>query len=266
MTYPSPSDEALTAMLAGLDADPWEREQFREALAEADAEQAAGLLPPDAPYEPGPYGGDPFPPGSPELANLAEIGGVLDDRHAADAQRLLADVTDGLERRPSAERILARAIERIADGTYTPPPAPQPAPARGAGGRFGHLCGPADDLGYCTGRYHDAGCVAVTASAAASGSFADVERWNDVVRGRTSAADVTAAAQALGLASPAPEFGDPGGFAEDDLFGVTGVPGSADPELAAQVRGMLGLPAQPLRRPPEPKPDTQWLRRVLGLD
>jgi hypothetical protein len=262
MTCSGPTDEALTVMLEGLDADPYEREVLREVLAEADAEEAAGLYADPEPRYTGPYGG---PGDSAELAQLAAAGQALDDRHAADAQRLLAEVTDGLERRPSAERILARAIERIADGTYTPPPGAQQAPARGAGGRFGHVCGPVDDIGGCAARYHAAGCVNVTASAAASGSFADVEAWNTAVRGHTSAADVTAAAQTLGLATPAPELGEPGGMWADDLFSPAGGPGSADPELYAHVRHLLALDGPPPRRPPEPRPDTEWLRQVLGL-
>jgi hypothetical protein len=237
MTYPYGGGD----MLAGLDADPWEREQLAEVLDEVEAEG---------------YGDD----GPWHDAAFSSIGAALDDRNTSEAQRLVADITDQLERRPRAEHVLARALDRIADGTYTEPAWSRPA--RDAHGQFSAICGDADGMGRCAARYHAAGCSAVTASAAASGSYDDVQAWNEAVRGHVSGADVTAARQVTGLAAPS----EPGYDYGYDAFGDLLEPPAGAvsyPELHAEVRRQLGMGEPPPRR--IPASDTAWLREVLGL-
>jgi hypothetical protein len=61
------------------------------------------------------------------------------------------------------------------------------ASSRAASGQFARACGPLDDFGRCAERYHQAGCGAVTDSAAASGSAEQVAGWRDSIAQRHTA-------------------------------------------------------------------------------
>jgi hypothetical protein len=229
MTHPG--DAELDAIL-GPDATPYEREELREVLAEVLAEEAAGL------------------------GTLEETGAALDDSYARNARRLAEDVTDSLDKRPTDEVKLARALDRIADGTYTPPAIFRPA--RDSGGRFGRMCGPLDDLGGCAARYHRPGCATLTLTDAPNASYEDAQSWNTVVHRHLPPAE---------LASPGePADWEPGGgFGSfEDLTGPPGGPGTADWDLHARVLHSMGLVGEP-PGPRPPVPDTAWIREELGL-
>src|SRR5262249_52971706 len=55
--------------------------------------------------------------------------------------------------RTTEERVQT-AFERIAAGTYTPPPSPSDSMGRNLAGRPARTCGTADDLGFCTSQFH----------------------------------------------------------------------------------------------------------------
>ena len=251
MTCPSGEE-----MLEGLDVTPEERFEFLRAVAETDAEEA-GV----------PYGDEddgPWHDGS-EMDQLEAIGGQLDARRDLNGTRVGEDIVAQLDRRPTDEARLARALPRIEAGTYTEDPYFRGDPAAAAAardplGRWQAACGPLDDFGRCAARYHDPDCHTTVESAAARGSYAEVEAWNATLAGRTPEGGVDA--EALGLANE-PRPGD-GGDLWADLLEAPGGPGSAGPGLHSRVLAYMGeIDAEP--EPRGPGPDTTAIRAALGL-
>jgi hypothetical protein len=236
MTHPG--DAELDALLEGLDdVTPYEREALREVLDEVDG-GGWGSRPGPGPYGPGP-------------GTLEETGAALDDAYGGEAARLAEDEADraALAKRPNDEHKLARALDRIGDGTYTP--AAYFRPAREPTGRWGYPCGPADDFGGCAARYHQPGCVTVMVTDGGHGSYEDAEAWNAVVRKH--------------LPPPGSELGLATDYGEvlDDWAGL---PAAADPGLHARVLALMGeADAPPLPRPVGPAPDVSGLIEELGL-
>jgi hypothetical protein len=187
----------------------------------------------------------------------------VDRAYHDEAQRVTEDIVDALDRRPpSSEVRLARAVRRIEAGTYTPPGYFRAAePARDVLGQYTSACGPTDDLGRCSARYHEAACGAVVIGSAATGSYEDVEAWNETVAGHTQPPGAAGAGQALGLAND--------GGSEDlgwgDPLGPAGGPGSADPGLGARVLASMGETDAPPAEPREDLPDVSGLREALGI-
>jgi hypothetical protein len=185
----------------------------------------------------------------------------MDDAYALDAQRLAEDVTDGLARRPSAEDILARAMERIQQGTYTE--APQFSPAVADAYLVSHpACGEVTEFGTCASRYHDPGCGAVIAAAAATGTAEDAGAWAATLRNRPP--DPDALPYSAELAEPSGPDGTTDTWA--DLL----APPAADPRTV-HARALAALGEDPGPEPGyepfgrEQYPDTSGLRTALGL-
>jgi len=234
--------------LEGLDPTPEERLAFYEALDEVEAEEAAGL-----------YGDDDDGAG-PWHDQLHAIGESLDDAYATSAAVAAEDDEDAqwLATRPNDVDKMARAISRIEAGTYTPPGFFRPP--RDIGGGLALSCGEAlDAFGRCASRYHQAGCSAVVASAAATGSATEAQAWRDTLNARQIDPDV------LGLQLATPAIPEPGTGTDmwADLL-ETGEP-SSHQEIYAQVLAGMGEPGPP---PPQVRgsgPDVRWLREALGL-
>jgi hypothetical protein len=241
-------------LLDGIDADPWEKMQLQEVLDEIDAEQPAGI------YDDGEPGG--YDPDGLDL--LHQISETMGRRERSEADRIIGDVTDQLTRRPSTETIIARALQRIADGDYVQDPYYR-QPARTPDGRFGTACGPLDELSRCSNRYHQAGCEAVNAQAAATGSVESVRAWNATVQGRTPPPGAAGAAQQMGLASPSqPEPGTADMWA--DLLHAPDDLGGSYPDIRARMLAEMGegdLPSGPL--PLRQGPDVRAIKAALGL-
>jgi hypothetical protein len=242
-------------LLDGTDADPWEKLQLQEVLDEIDAEQAAGI------YDDGEPGG--YDPEGPWRDQLHQISETVGRRERSEADRIVSDVTDQLTRRPSTEQKIAMALRRIADGDYVQDPYYRQA--RTADGRFGSACGPIDDLGRCSSRYHQAGCESVVAQAAATSTPEAVRAWNATVRGHAPPPGAAGAAEALGLASPSqPEPGTADMWADllhapDDLGGAYG-------DIHARMLAEMGEaepPPYPQMRPPGP--DVSAIKAALGI-
>ena len=257
MTYPGGDP------LAGLDATPEERLEFYRALDEVEAEERGVDL--DAP----PDYGDELPEAGPwddTSAQLGAAGAALDARHELDGTRIGEDIVAELDRRPTDEQRLARAMPRIEAGTYTQDSywrgdETAAAAARDPLGRYAAACGPLDDFARCSARYHTPDCHTTTESAAARGSAGEATAWADTLAGRTPHAGIDASA--LGLANE-PQPGD-GLDAWADLITGPGGPGSADPELHARMLVQLGETDQLPDGPREPLPDTTVLRAILGI-
>jgi hypothetical protein len=243
MTYPED-------MLDGLDPTPEERLAFYRALDETEAEEDGA-------------GGDYGPWDDGYEDQLSAIGDHLDARHASEADRVVADITDQLTRRPKDEVIAARALDRIADGSYLPDPYFRAQP-READGRFGSACGPVDEVtGRCAARYHGAGCGAAVASAAATGSYEAVESWNEVVAGHTHPPEVE---MGLGLANPSEPWDGTdqwGGLLGNGDPATPGTPGYE--ALRAQIFHKMALADAPARPRDPGMPDTGWIRAQLGI-
>jgi hypothetical protein len=233
--------------LADLDPTEWERQQLDEVIGETDAEQAAGLP-----------GDDGMPPEGPWDDQLSSIGDTLDATHALDGKRIGEDIVAEIERRPTDEQRLARAMRRIEDGTYTEPP--QLRPARDAWGQYTSACGDTDDFGRCSARFHDRDCHVVTDAAAATGSAEAVEAWRDTLNARTPHGGIDA--EALGLANgPQPGDGtdtwadllaDPGGLSGYEL-------------IRARIMHEMAVADAPPRSRDPAAPDVSALRAALGL-
>jgi hypothetical protein len=237
--------------LAGLDATDEERLAFLEVLDEVEAEEAG---------QPPPYGGDDDDePDGPWHDQLHAVTAAVDTAYAADAQRAAEDITDSLDRRPSAEAKMARAIRRVEAGTYLPPDYFRPA--RDAGGRFSASCGEPDEFGRCSARYHAASCHVITEEAAATGSPESARAWDDVLS-RHVPASGTGTASALWLASPSgPQPGEAGDTWADLLRGD----GLAVADVHAAMLAELGEAGAPPGYPREPLPDVRSIAEGLGL-
>jgi hypothetical protein len=238
-------------MLDGTDADPWEKMQLQEVLDELDAEQAAGI------YDDGEPGG--YDPEGPWRDQLAGISETMGRREASDADRVVADITDQLTRRPNTEQKIEMALRRISHGDYLQD-AYYPQPARTPDGRFGTACGPLDELSRCSNRYHQAGCEAVNAQAAATGTPDAVRAWRDTVQGHAPPPGAAGAAQQMGLAN-GPEPGSGVDAWSGLLFGDPG-PG---PDVTARLRYEMGLDGQPPPEPPQSRVDVSYYRAALGI-
>jgi hypothetical protein len=246
--FPYPGDD-IDALLQDVGATPDEAAHLRQVLQEAEAEEAAGLPQQD----PDPWG---------TLAGATE---AMDARYAADAQldaeRAAADVTDALARRPSAEDKLARAMQRAAEHTLLPAPAFRGDPAAPDGyAGLASACGPLTDLGTCAARYHDPGCGAVIAAAAAAGDAAEAEAW---------AATLAARPPDPGTLGYSAELAEPSG-PEDTFADLLSPRASASP-AAVHARMLAALDgtgtAEPGYEPfpPEQMPDVSTLRGAMGL-
>jgi hypothetical protein len=237
--FPYPGDDP-EAMLDDLGATPAERQAYYEVLAETDAT--------------GPEPGGEFGPWDDFHAATAQ----MDQAHQLDAQRLAEDVSAQLDRRPSSEDILARAMERIQQGTYTEPPGFLPAVADAY--LASHpACGEVTEFGTCSNRFHSAQCGAVIAQAAATGTAEDAGAWRDTLRNRPP--DPGALPYSAELAEPS---------GPEDTFADLLAPRSADPRatharmLAALDDG--GPPPEPGYEPlPEQMPPVGDLRSALGI-
>jgi hypothetical protein len=182
----------------------------------------------------------------------------LDDAYALDAQRMAEDITDSLERRPSAETKIAQAMRRIEAGTYTEPE--QFRPARDAGGQYSAACGPLTDLGTCGSRYHQAGCYAIAEGRMSRGSVAEAEAWNAGLLRHVAHRD---------LSTPADP--DPLGGGGDTWASLLRSPGGlfSEPEIRARIMAVLDGEAaadpgyEPV--PAEARPPVTSLRTALGL-
>jgi hypothetical protein len=149
---------------------------------------------------------------------LADVTALADHVQATEQQRLAEDVEDQLARRPRFEDKLARAIDRISRGTYSPQG--MYAQGRDPAGQFApNGCGLLDDFGRCSSRYHSGECFETVRSSAATGNAEAAEAWNRTLRRGTPAA-----AAALVLSNtPEPE------------------PGPADQPTYRAMRQLLGL-------------------------
>ncbi len=252
-------------MLAGLDADPYERMVLDEVLDEVEAEEAAGL-----PYDAdGDADGGPADPEDDDprswAGQLEAAGAALDDTAARDAQRLAEDVYDAIPgRTPTDEVRAARALRRIEAGTYTPDPYSRGDPAAAAAardpsGRWASACGDLDEFSRCSAKYHQAGCHVVTEAAAANGSATEAEAWTAQLRGQPMDPG------ALGFANESgAEPHDPLGVDFDDVLDD----GQRLPyeQLRDRITHRMGLSDRQDREPlPGPHTDVRWAREALGI-
>jgi hypothetical protein len=174
---------------------------------------------------------------SAELSNVHDYSGLgrasaaLDASMTTEAQRQAADLTDALERRPTFERRWARAIERIGDGTYTPPAYYRPAEP-------GTAChAHRDAYGRCGARFHSPLCIETARGEAATGSARAAEAWNAqlLANQETSGTD---------LAAPALDS------TWEDLLGADGGPRvPSDLATLQAMRQMLGIMSTELPNP-----------------
>jgi hypothetical protein len=241
-------------LLAGTDADPWEKMQLQEVLDEIDAEGYDGVGDEPGGYDPsGPWRDD-------QMAQLHEISETMGRRESSDADRVVADITDQLTRRPNTEQKIEMALRRISQGDYLPDPYYRPQP-RSADGRWGRACGHVDDLGRCGARYHAPGCGAVETAAAATSTPDAVRAWRETVVNRTPPPGAAGAAEAIGLASPADPEPGTADFWADILD--TSEPG-AYPDIRARMLAEMGE-AEPPPSPQQPRVDTSYYRAALGI-
>src|SRR5439155_15186360 len=98
----------------------------------------------------------------------------------------------------SSEERMAEALGRISRGTYVPGTAYRPAaPSEG--------CGPADDFGRCSSRFHDAACESADLAAAASGGGESSDAWRrTLLRGAQISRELDVAYGELGRDEPGP--------------------------------------------------------------
>jgi hypothetical protein len=246
-------------MLEGLNPTDSERLEFYRALDELEAEEAG--VPYDAYADPDPdedYG--PWDDSADDqAAQLRAIGEQLDQTYSLDSQRAAEDITDQLEKRPSAEAKIARGLRRIEAGTYLPPA--QLRAARDAGGRWASACGEPDEFGRCSSRFHAADCHVIAQEAAATGSADEARSWAATLRGYTPTTG-PGTAEALGLASPGPHPGEPGDTWAS-LLRPEPEPGAWG-DTYARALAELRMEAAP-RQPREPLPDVSELSRQMGL-
>ena len=168
---------------------------------------------------------------------------------AAEQDRLAEDVQDQLARRPGFDDKLARAMDRIARGTYTPGPMYRD---RSPDGQFtadpSTACGAhRDDFGRCGARYHDAGCLEVLRGSAATSDAEAVLAWRQAL---LAGAASNGALLANGLE---PSW--------DEL--LSGDPGAGSVEALEYMRAQLGISGKNLPGPARPVPG--HLAVELGL-
>lgn len=231
-------DDELDELLAGLDADPWERQQLAEALDEIAG--APGSYDPDGPWHDG-------------IPQLDDAFAAMDRANALNGQRIGEDIVAQLDRRPSAEDRVQRALVRIESGTYHEPSQPDPL-----GGRQ-DVCGDLDDFGRCGAAYHVRGCHQTVEASAATGDADAAAAWRDVLLNRTPDPGI------LGFANGEPGLGDD--IWSDLLASPLGGQGAAVREQVLAYLGEPGGRPQPVPAWPsrQPRPDTSALRAELGL-
>jgi hypothetical protein len=207
--------------LADLQPSEAELAELADVMAEIEAEEA---LPDDY----GPWDD------SADLSNVYDYSGAfaaVDAAGEAEAQRLAEDVEAALERRPSFQTRMDRALDRIGRGTYTTPAYyREPEPSYGCGQGY-------DDFGRCAARFHQASCLETARGEAATGSARAVEAWNHTLLANQEAAPIDLAAPALDTSW-------------EDLLGPDGGPGApADLETLNAMREMLGISSRELPNP-----------------
>lgn len=256
----------LLAGYPGAGAPAAEKMAYYEARSAADDDEWATAAGGDYGDEDDPGGDDPEGPWHDGLGQLGAAGAALDARRDLEGIRIGEDIVAQLDRRPSSEAILARAMPRIEAGTYTQDSywrgdeAAAAAAARDPLGRYQAACGPLDDFARCSARFHTPDCHTSIESAAARGSAEEATAWADTLQGRANPPGTDAGA--LGLANE-PQPGD-GVDVWADLL-ETGEPGSADPQLHDRVMNLLGeADAAPRERDPG-LPDTTVIRAILGI-
>ena len=126
-----------------------------------------------------------------ELASL-DLSQPLPNLAAADAARYAEDAA-GMPW--ASEDRTAYLLDRIERGTYTP----------GADlSNASHGCGPLDDFGRCSSRFHDALCFETARGEAATGSAVAIEAWRDtLLSGHQAASAVQLANEQLAGAADA---------------------------------------------------------------
>lgn len=290
MTYIDPE---FLADFGDLDPTEAELEAVGEALAEVEAEEAAGLL--DGYPGAGAPAADkiayyearsaadedewdaiagedgdgeddgPWHDHGDGLGQLEAAGAALDEHHALEGQRIGEDIVAQLDRRPSDEARLARAMPRIEAGTYTQDAwfrgdEAAAAAARDPLGRYQAACGPLDDFARCSARFHTPDCHTSVESAAARGSYEEAEAWAGTLQGRTSPGGLDAGT--LGLANE-PQPGDGVDLWADLL--ETGEPGVAAPGLHARLLNYMGEADAPAAQPRPDLPNIDAIRAELGI-
>jgi hypothetical protein len=218
MTYPNGQG------LYDLEPTDAELDDLLEVLDEVEAEEVLGDQ--ELANDYGPWDGYVDLSGGLDRASAA-----LDASMTTEAQRQAADLTDALERRPTFERKWARAIERIGDGTYTPPAYYRPAEP-------GTAChAHRDAYGRCGARFHSPLCIETARGEAATGSARAAEAWNAqlLANQETSGTD---------LAAPALDS------TWEDLLGADGGPRvPSDLATLQAMRQMLGIMSTELPNP-----------------
>jgi hypothetical protein len=158
-----------------------------------------------------------------DLDQLAGINETIELSTTAEALRQAEDAEDALALRPKFEDKLARAIDRLSRGTYLP--AGMYAQGRDASGQFAsHGCGPLDDFGRCSSRYHAGECFETFRGEAATGTAAAIDAWRGTLLSNYQAAVELSNAQA-----------------DLDAQTEAALSGPNDVETYQAMRGILGL-------------------------
>jgi len=177
-----------------------------EAIDEAGAEESAGMLP-DGGEDYGPWDDSAqLSAGEYDAIGLAgdfgELGELVDAAGHTEAQRIAEDAEDRLARRPLMEDKIARALDRLSRGTYLPPPMYRD---RDEAGQFApNGCGPLDDFGRCSSRYHSGECFETVRSSAATGDYDAALAWRRALNRGTPAMAAMMLANAMGEPEPGP--------------------------------------------------------------
>jgi hypothetical protein len=225
MTYPNGQG------LYDLEPTDAELDALAEVLAEVEAEEALDELPGEADLA-SDYG--PWDDYTDLSGGLERASAALDAQMGTGAASLGEDIQDAIAdtRRPKSEDKLARAFDRIARGTYTPPGYYRPAEPETA--CHAHR----DAYGRCGARFHSPLCIETARGEAATGSARAAEAWN---------------AQLLANQEDSPvDLASPTGLdtSWDDLLGPDGGPGvPADWDTIGEMRKILGITAAAPRHP-----------------
>jgi hypothetical protein len=147
-----------------------------------------------------------------------------------DQIRLEEDAADELAGRQGSYDRMARALDRAARGTYTPPAMYRDRSPGGCNG------GSRDDYGRCASRYHLSNCAEVSRASAATSDAEAVTAWNQAL---LSGAASNGALLANGIE---PTW--------DDL--LSGEPGVTSAEALEYMRAQLGIRTGPAPARPVP--------------
>jgi hypothetical protein len=172
--------------------------------------------------------------GDAALSSLEDTGQLVDLAYASEAARQAEDAVP--PRRTSEERF-SRALDRIAAGSYTLANyyrEPEPS----------HGCGPLDEFGRCSARYHSGSCFETVRGEPAVAGGEGSDAWNRTLLSNPTSADVTLAREDLA--------------SWEDLMDSS----PADTGTYQHMRAVLGIGGrQDLPAPPE----RSHLARELGL-